>query len=137
MAGIKTLHYIDIKSVESLLPSGEGLAATLVQDAAWSQVLFSKASCDSQEEGDVFKHTVNATVPGKGTVKPRDLMELRYGRYLVKAKDNNGVSWLIGDTDEGLRFSFEEVNEGTAEGETAYNIVFSGLSIWPQMMQSA
>ena len=135
MSGIKTLQYIDIKSVESLLPSGEGLAVTLAQGAAWSKVHFSTTTNNTQQEGDAFSHTIEATVPGKGTVSPRDLMELRYGRYLVNIVDNNGLSWLCGDMEEGLRFSFEEVNEGTAEGETAYKLTFSGLSLWPDMIK--
>lgn len=133
MAGIKTLHYVDIKKVATFMPSGEGMSITLAQGAAWSKVLFSEASCNTVLEGDAFSHIVNATVPGKGKVSARDLMELCYGRYIVKATDNNGVSWLIGDTEEGLRFAFEDVNEGTAEGETAYRLTFSGLSMWPQM----
>lgn len=134
MAGIKTLHYIDIKNIATFFPSGDGLAVTLKAHTSWTQVQFTQASCDVKPDGDAFLHTINATVPGKGTMSARDLMELRYGRYLVRVTDNNGVRWMCGDTDEGLQLSYEEVNEGSADGETAYRITISGLSMWPQMV---
>lgn len=133
MAGIKTLHYIDIKDIASLLPLGERLDVHLSQGAAWSQIFFSSATCNSEQDGNVFQHTVEATVPGKGTVSPRDLLEMYYGRYMVKVVDNNGLWWLVGDNEEGLRFTFQDTNDGTADGDTSYKLVFTGLSIWPQM----
>lgn len=133
MAGIKTLHYIDIKNITRFHPTGEGVTVTLIQSAVWSQVRFSSARCDTVPEGDAFRHTIEATVPGKGTVSMRDLIELRYGRYLVRVTDNNGIQWICGDDEDGLRFSFEDINEGNPNGETSYNLAFSGLSVWPQM----
>lgn len=133
MAGIKTLHYIDVDNVTSQRPSGDGWSVTLASGHEWKQIHFSQVQAATEREGGCYRHSVEATVPGKGSVSARDLLTLEQGRYLVRATDNNGVQWLIGDTESPLRLTVTDTHGGTPQEETAYRLTFSGISLWPQM----
>lgn len=133
MAGVKLLHYIDIKNVVSSTPSGDGWKVTLKNGHYWSRIHFSSATPNSESEGECYRHTIDVALPGKGAVAVRDIMALERGRYLVRVTDNNGVQWLIGDTETPLRMKVQDTNDGTPSGATAYNITISGLTQWPQM----
>lgn len=133
MAGIKALHFIDIKSVSSILPSGEGCVLTLKSGKSWSQIHFKKASAESVPDGNAYLHTVETTVPGKGENDVSDLMTMTEGRYVIRITDNNGIKWIVGDEEEGLRMNIKDSTDGSADGETGYTVTFSGHSLWAQM----
>ena len=133
MAGVKLLHYVDVKNVTSQTPNGDGWTVVLKSGHYWSRIHFATAKIDSESDGEAYRHTVEIALPAKGGVAARDLMALERGRYLVRATDNNGVQWLMGDTEAPLRLTVQDNNDGTAEGSTAYNLLFSGLTQWPQM----
>lgn len=134
MAGVKLLHYVDVKNVVSQKPSGDGWNVILKNNHYWSRIHFSKVKVGTDEEGESYRHTIEAHLPGKDAVAARDLMKLQRGRYLVRVTDNNGVQWLVGDTTTALHLAVRDENEGEAVSETAYILTFSGLTQWPQMI---
>ncbi len=136
MAGVKTLHYVDIKNVATMTPTEDGWNVTLASGHYWSRIHFKNAKVNTESVGECYRHTVEVTVPAKGGVPVRDLMTLERGRYLVRVTDNNGVKWLMGDTTAPMRMTMKDNNDGSPEGETAYNIAFSALTAFPQMMMS-
>ena len=133
MAGIKTLHYVDIKSVSDMTPTADGWNVTLSSGHDWKRIHFSQCKAETLSEGDFYRHSVEATIPAKGGLAARDIMELERGRYLVRITDNNGIRWLMGDTTAPMRFKVEDINNGNPASETAYRLTFSGLNAWPQM----
>lgn len=133
MAGIKTLHYVDIKNVSDMTPTADGWNVTLSSGHYWSRIYFAEAKAETKSEGDCYRHTVEASIPAKGGVTARDIMALERGRYLVRITDNNGIRWLMGDTTAPMRVTVTDINGGTPEEETAYRLTFSGLNAWPQM----
>ena len=134
MAGIKTLHYIDKDSITSMNPYGEGWNIVLGNGKSWCRIQFSACKAETQDEGSMYRHTVEAAIPAKGGMSARDLMELQQGRYVVKVIDYNGNEWLVGDKACPMRLTVTDENGGTPDGETAYTLTFSGLSVWPQMI---
>lgn len=133
MAGVKTLHYIDIKNVVKTTPKEDGWSVTLAAGHYWSRIHFTTAQTTTQSEGECYRHTVETKLPAKGALAVRDIMALERGRYLVRVTDNNGVRWLMGDKTAPMRLTVTDSNDGNADGETAYKLTFSGLSQWPQM----
>lgn len=134
MAGVKLLHYVDIKNVTSQTPSGDGWAVVLKHNHYWSRIHFSTVKLGCDTEGECYNHSVEVALPGKGAVAARDIMALERGRFMLRVTDNNGVRWLIGDTETPLRLKVQDNNDGTPDGTTAYNLLFSGLTQWPQMV---
>lgn len=133
MAGIKTLHYVDIKNVESMMPTTDGWSVTLATGHDWKQIQFADAKANTESDGEIYKHTVEATLPAKGDLSVRDLMVLERGRYLVRVTDNNGVRWLMGETTAPMRLTVADNNDGKASGDTSYRLVFSAKTHFPQM----
>lgn len=133
MAGVKLLHYVDVKNVDSQTPNGDGWTVVLKNGHYWRRIHFSTAKVGCNEEGDAYRHTLEVALPGKGAVAVRDIMTLERGRYLVRVTDNNGVKWLMGDTETPMRMKVSDNNDGTPDGTTAYNLTITGLTQWPQM----
>lgn len=133
MAGVKTLHYTDVKSIATMTPTADGWSVTLSNGHYWRRIHFTRVKAETVSEGECYRHTVEAVLPAKGGVAARDIMALERGRYLVRGTDNNGVRWLMGDNTAPMRLKVTDTNDGTADGETAYTLTFSGLSQWPQM----
>jgi len=133
MAGVKKLQYIDVKNVKSLMPHLDGWRLLLKEGHYLSRVSFHETKVHTLPDGNAYTHTVEAAIPAKGGVAARDLMRMEQGRYLVIVTDNNSKLWLLGDTEEPLRASVSDSNEGTAGEFTGYRLTFSGTTQWPQM----
>ena len=133
MAGTKTLHYIDVKNITSMIPKNDGWNVSLRSGHDWKRIHFSKCKTGTSTDGETYKHTAEATIPAKGNMSVRDIMVLERGRYVIKITDNNGIQWLMGDTTAPMRMSVTDTNGGSPNEETGYLIVFSGVSAWPQM----
>ena len=53
MAGIKTLHYADIKNVSDMTPTADGWNVTLSSGHYWSRIYFAEAKAETKSEGSV------------------------------------------------------------------------------------
>lgn len=133
MAGVKLLHYVDVKNVKSLTPYMDGWKLRLNEGHYTSRVNFNEVKVQTVPEGNAYTHTVEVAIPAKGGVAARDLMRMEQGRYIVLVTDNKNKVWLLGDTEEPMKVAVTDSNEGTADAFTGYRLTFTGTTQWPQM----
>lgn len=134
MAGIDSAYYADINTIDNILPVSDGLTVSFKQGKTWHIIEHDTASANSPHEaGRGYRQTVDLVFHGNQTEVSRDLDAMCDCRFIMKVVDNNGTSWIYGDIDTPLQFSYEDSNDGEASGETAYSLHFEGLCRLPAL----
>ena len=134
MAAIKTLHFIDIDAIDSIVLTKDGWAVNIKPNRYWSRIHFAEATANVQlRQGDKYECRVELTLHGVGSNAERDLLKLHQCHYLVRLTDYNGAKWLLGDEGTPLSFQLEDVRSGSPAEGSHYRCSFAGLTDWPAM----
>lgn len=134
MAGIQSVYYADLENIAVCLPGNGGVTVDLLTGHTWSLIEADEAKASANHEGILaWRHQVELLYHGNQNDVESDLKEMTQRRFLVKTVDNNGTEWLYGHTTSPLRFTFDSNNDGEADGETVYRLIFEALCLEPAM----
>jgi len=125
MAGIKKMYYAEIASVESVTRSYDGCSVNFASGYDWAEIECESANAKVTPDGGALRHEVGCTFVGSQAEVLQQLEAMTRRRHLVKLVDNNDTAWLMGDINTPLRFSFEEQEDGTPDGTSAYLLHFA------------
>lgn len=78
-------------------------------------------------QGVRYNQTLRTTVPGLRPGVQVELDEMQRMRFVIRLTDTNGRTWLIGDLDEGLKFT-AQATTSERNGLNAYDIQFQGVT---------
>lgn len=137
MAGIFKVTIINVNSIETMLPYKDEVIITTVNNPE----IYSVKSKDVEVQSTMIKqglynHEVTLRAYTKNA-KPSHAIAfdaLSRKRFVVLLHYNNGKTFVIGNPEERIKLSFEDVSDGKADGVTGYILTFFGRTTEPQQV---
>lgn len=118
MAGIKKIWWSNNEDV-TITRTANGVNATGV----WYELALEEPQMQSNDNGNgAYDTEITGTLLATSTTINRTLEWMKSRRNIAKVKDNNGIYWIVGTKEQPLRFEYSHINEGRADGKTAYEL---------------
>lgn len=134
MAGIHKFEFINIDSVKSILPTADSIRITLTNKPEKYSLKTKFMTVESKQiRNRMYQHYIEITFHGKNKNYNVAFDKLSNKRYIGIIYYNNDTTYVVGTMEEPLRFSFDDISDGKADGNTAYILRFECTATEPQI----